>query len=338
MILFYEFSPSLRSQPLARRLSQYPIDCGPLTSHQPQHDYPTQPLPSASYCSVTFQPLSLSMAMLRSDGIVEVLPLPVSSTKKTQPLCIAPDGQTANQHKSRLSFSNTNGKNMLAYRNAVYSTSRNNPKNPSHTSLPPLLTLSPESRNICFFYGDKFLASSTSSTINLHLFNLSSSQTKKVASFTPSSSHSVTTVGCVNSTSSNLLFSLNSDRSLNVIDVASNLTYWSVPASSGRRASHSLALPPVSPNCAVPSDMYNLVACASHDEGGLISLWDVRTASPAARFSGGHVNRVLECRVNFSPCMRYISTGSEDAHGAAYYDLRKGDAAGERIKATSSQQ
>ncbi|GMI03478.1 hypothetical protein TrRE_jg12483, partial [Triparma retinervis] len=231
--------------------------------------------------------------------------------------------------KSRVTFSATNGKNLLAFRNAVYSTVRN-AKNQTRTSLQPLVELGKDSRNACFFYGDKFLASSEGPNVSLHLYNLQSSQTKQVAAFQPSPSHSVLALSCLNAASSNLIFTLHSDRSLHLHDVSTSTPYWSVPAASGRRASHSLAVPPLSPNASVPPSMCDLVACSSPDEGGLISLWDVRTSGPAARFKGGHVNRHrTTCRANFSPCMRYISTGSEDGV-AAYYDLRMGGKEGGR--------
>ena len=79
---------------------EYPIDCDNLTAHQPQHDYPSSSIsPTPSYSSVAFQPLSLSIAMLRSDGVVEVLPLPVSSSRKINPLCITPDTMSNDPHK-----------------------------------------------------------------------------------------------------------------------------------------------------------------------------------------------------------------------------------------------
>ena len=91
-----------------------------------------------------------------------------------------------------------------------------------------------------------------------------------------------------------------------------------------------VALPNVSSNVGLPMEAYNLVAAASVDNGGLISLWDIRAACPAATFRG-HTNRREGCQLCFSPCMRYLSVGSEDAGGAAIFDLRGGG--GEKPKA-----
>jgi WD40 repeat protein len=65
------------------------------------------------------------------------------------------------------------------------------------------------------------------------------------------------------------------------------------------------------------------VACASVDSGGLVSVWDIRAASPAASFTG-HGNRRDRCGVAFSPCMRFLVVGSEEVQGAAIYDLTGG--------------
>jgi WD40 repeat protein len=73
----------------------------------------------------------------------------------------------------------------------------------------------------------------------------------------------------------------------------------------------------------LPAEAYNLVACASVDSGGLVSVWDIRSASPAASFTG-HGNRSARCGVSFSPCMRFLAVGSEDRAGAAIYDLTGG--------------
>jgi WD40 repeat protein len=123
------------------------------------------------------------------------------------------------------------------------------------------------------------------------------------------------------------VFTATTDRTLRVIDVSTGGDYWSVPNAAGSRKCHALALPSVAASSALPPETYNLIAAASVDGGGLVSLWDIRAASPAALFKG-HVNRIANCNVAFSPCMRYISVGSEDAQGAATYDLRMGGGKG----------
>ncbi|GMI45840.1 hypothetical protein TrCOL_g4085 [Triparma columacea] len=317
-----------RKETLRRMEAEYPVDVGPITKHQVQHDYPGGEggKEGVGYCGVTFQTLSMAVAMVRNDGVVEIQSLPVDRAKRSglKPLIVDPGDKGGDGRRERAVFSNTGGRNLLAYKDKVYSTERSGSK-PTTSSLRPLVSLGEGSRNLCFFYGDKFLASSKGPDVHLHLYNATSGQTKRAASFLPSpSSHAVTSLGCCNLSTSFLLFTVHSDRSLHLTDCAVGKTYWTAPAGSGRRIPHSLALPCFSPNAGIPSDMCDLVACSSHDEGGLISLWDVRSGTPAARLGGGHVNRTLVCRANFSPCMRYVSTGSEDGGGAAWYDLRMG--------------
>ena len=67
-------------------------------------------------------------------------------------------------------------------------------------------------------------------------------------------------------------------------------------------------------------DAHNLFLTASI--GDNIGLWDLRTDECVRRFSG-HLNRSHPVGLAFSPCARYIGTGSEDRH-AYLYDVRMG--------------
>ena len=55
----------------------------------------------------------------------------------------------------------------------------------------------------------------------------------------------------------------------------------------------------------------------------MVALWDLRADRCAGRFSEHMNRREVTVKAAFSPCMRYIATGSEDR--ACYiYDLRAG--------------
>jgi WD40 repeat protein len=84
------------------------------------------------------------------------------------------------------------------------------------------------------------------------------------------------------------------------------------------RAIHCIALPQPSIHASVAPDNLNLFATAAIDN--VINLWDVRGPNAIGRFSG-HVNRREDVQCAFSPCMRYLATGSED-RSARIVDLR----------------
>ena len=54
-----------------------------------------------------------------------------------------------------------------------------------------------------------------------------------------------------------------------------------------------------------------------------MKLWDLRKPGGCVRLFHSHVNRTHAVGCAFSPCMRYIATGSED-HRAFLYDVSSG--------------
>ena len=86
------------------------------------------------------------------------------------------------------------------------------------------------------------------------------------------------------------------------------------------RSIHCIALPSPSVHCALPQVAYNVFATAATDN--VISLWDLRTPRSISRLTS-HVNRREKCQCTFSPCLRYLSTGSED-NAARIFDIRGG--------------
>merc|ERR1712159_602292 len=57
--------------------------------------------------------------------------------------------------------------------------------------------------------------------------------------------------------------------------------------------------------------------------GWQVKLWDLRKPGGCVRLFHSHVNRTHAVGCAFSPCMRYIATGSED-HRAFLYDVSSG--------------
>lgn len=206
-----------------------------------------------------------------------------------------------------------------------------------------------------FFYMDRFIVSACGNVLRLHQFELDEqharastksskgsnasskptrsaarndveilenrSRKKRVAQWAFNEMQSITSIACVNgSILSPVVVVGGSDRSLRVVDAGVGKTVRVIPDAHSRKAIHSLALPRASCFTSHPSNFYDLLASAAANN--TVHLWDVRADNCVMRF-GEHVNRVHSLGVAFSPCMRYVATGSEDR--AAYlYDLRTG--------------
>ncbi len=84
------------------------------------------------------------------------------------------------------------------------------------------------------------------------------------------------------------------------------------------RPIHTIALPQPSIHVPLSQDSFNVFATSANDNA--ITLWDLRLTKPIARYSE-HVNRREKVECCFSPCMRYLTTGSEDK-SARIYDIR----------------
>ena len=112
------------------------------------------------------------------------------------------------------------------------------------------------------------------------------------------------------------------------------------------RAVHSLALAGASAHADVPPASLDCFLTASTDgvtgagtgsggTGGMVRLWDLRTARCARQLAGAHSNRSRACGIALSPDGIYVATGSED-RSAWVYDLRTGGAAARLRGATDS--
>lgn len=192
-----------------------------------------------------------------------------------------------------------------------------------------------------FFYMDKFILSGCANAVRLHQFELdelhartqtkkamrndvvvetNKSRKRKVAEWVCDGMQSVTALACVNgSFLSSMILAAGSDRSLRILDAAVGTTLRVIPDAHGR-AAHSLALPRASCYTSHPSNFYDLLLSSAANS--TTHLWDIRADNCVMRF-GEHVNRVHALGVAFSPCMRYVASGSEDRM-AYLYDIRTG--------------
>lgn len=189
-----------------------------------------------------------------------------------------------------------------------------------------------------FYYMDKFAVLGLKSSVLLYIYKPEASDAKndikrlqsagkyqQVYSWNTSSSSqlgaagNITALACINSVHSPVLFAASSDRKLHVLDAATGKFSRQID-SPHERSIHCIALPQPSMHIQVSRDAYNIFATSAID--GVITLWDLRAPRCMSRFSS-HVNRRESIQVSFSPCLRWLGTGSEDKT-ARIIDLRGG--------------
>jgi WD40 repeat protein len=138
------------------------------------------------------------------------------------------------------------------------------------------------------------------------------------------SSQSLTTFACANSFLSTLVLLADSARGLHWLDLASGQLVRTV-ADAHSKPIHCISLNAPSAFVADEGEQsiesHQLFATVAADSA--IKLWDVRSPECARRLSG-HVNRAAPVRASFSPCGRFLASGSED-NRAYVFDLRTGN-------------
>ncbi|KDO30735.1 hypothetical protein SPRG_04636 [Saprolegnia parasitica CBS 223.65] len=166
-----------------------------------------------------------------------------------------------------------------------------------------------------FYYMDKFVAGKRADVAQLE--NLSTA--KAVASYRFEAVQSLTGLAAHNAFLSHLLVATGSDKSIRIVDVAVGKTARTIHGAHSRPA-HSVVLPRASSYVKHAPNVYDLLLTSAPDS--TVHLWDIRADNCIMRF-GEHLNRVHALGAAFSPCMRYVATGSEDK--VAYvYDIRMG--------------
>ena len=211
---------------------------------------------------------------------------------------------------------------FLAYHNKVYSTSMQRKSG----ELIQLLSFPDEASNAQFFGQDRFALFSCKGCITLNhtKFHRTDNNAKGIQEPCRSWAFAgnVLALHSVNQSMSDLIAVSSSDRTIRIIDVATEKVSWKVRDKTGNKSAHSIAFPNTSASAYLPLEAYNLIAAGSVSEGGLITLFDLRTSKVVFNFAE-HINRKDKCSIQFSPCMRYIATGNEAEGGALLYDIRR---------------
>ena len=176
-----------------------------------------------------------------------------------------------------------------------------------------------------FYYLDKFILTSTPKSVSLNAYQLAASRFEtlkpsRVSTVKQWSFESrITGMVAMNCFLSHILL-VSTGSSINCINAGTNQVFPITHQRDDGKPIHSLALPVSSIHTASSPSEFNTFLSASTENGGEIELWDLRTARPVHRFIG-HCNRALRLCPRFSPCLRYVATGSED--NAAYiFDMR----------------
>ena len=167
-----------------------------------------------------------------------------------------------------------------------------------------------------FYYQDKFVTLASGKTIFLYSYELmkpdlssikpgfNPNRYKLLSTFAEPQAHSLTSFACVNNYKSHIFIQSTSEKSLHLWDVVTNQIF-STFTDAHSRWIHTIKLADYK---FVPSTFENLFLTAAVTDG--IKSWDIRSKKPNMHLTG-HVNRASSIQCAFSPCGRYIGTGSE---------------------------
>ncbi|XP_076142603.1 WD repeat-containing protein 27 [Alosa pseudoharengus] len=183
-------------------------------------------------------------------------------------------------------------------------------------------------RSAQFYYLDKFLLLASGSSVHLFLSHLDPTRddikryeqksfSRLVRSFSTKSGTDITAMSAINDFFSYIVLSCGADRSIQVFDLNVGSVAIEIPESHSR-AAHHITQNKGSMYCSQSQDSYNLFLTSAITDG--MKLWDLRTSRCVRKYEG-HVNRCHQCTAAFSPCGRFIATGSED-NCAYVYDIR----------------
>lgn len=117
---------------------------------------------------------------------------------------------------------------------------------------------------------------------------------------------SISALGCVNSVYSNVILCAGRNKSLQLVDIAypSGKAVWTV-ADAMRRPIHDIGVNDSAFAFGIGRDVFATAAI-----GESVDLWDMRLGRSVRRFFG-HVDRGTGVGISFSPCGRFLASGSE---------------------------
>ncbi|KAG7391339.1 WD repeat-containing protein 27 [Phytophthora pseudosyringae] len=343
-------------------LKEYPTNCGLLQHYQPKHALPPKTLHQGAILHIEYSGDAKWLATSGNDRVAQVCKLPFSRFGGEGNVFVGHDQAVRAIHWSQndrtlVTVGSDKTSRLWLLDSDTSSLTLQGIAPPSSMAAAAAAMGSMSSAKKAtrqeivearFFYMDKFLLSACGNLARLHQFELdevyarassskakptkkkndievleNQSRKKRVAQWSFDDMQSVTSLACMNGAFlSSVAVIAGSDRSLRVLDVGAGGGGRTVRVvrDAHSRAAHTVALPRPTCYASHPSNFYDLLLSSATDS--TTHLWDIRADNCVMRF-GEHVNRVHTLGVAFSPCMRYVATGSEDR--AAYiYDIRTG--------------
>eukprot|EP00002_Diphylleia_rotans_P035481 TRINITY_DN7750_c0_g1_i1.p1 TRINITY_DN7750_c0_g1~~TRINITY_DN7750_c0_g1_i1.p1 ORF type:complete len:881 (+),score=138.30 TRINITY_DN7750_c0_g1_i1:71-2713(+) len=312
---------------------KYPVNCNP--PHIPQPRAASIPPHTGAILRVVYSNSGERIASCSSDKVVREVKLPLAKFKG--------DGTDYRGHNGPVLSLSYNLKND----HLLTSSSDRTVRLWESSSPDPLLVLKTSANNYKddpkenpefsapirqarFFYMDKFIFLCCGNrllgykylieeTKKDELLRFQNNNKYKLAVRLSSDAQSITDFACVNSFLSHIAICASTDRSLTVFDLAAKSVVRRISDAHSRPV-HSVRMCENSPFVSHPAESYELFLTSATDN--CIKLWDLRANRFVRRFEG-HANRIHDVGMAFSPCLRFMASGSEDK--AAYlYDLRMG--------------
>lgn len=261
-----------KSQLLA--MKRYPMDCGILSSHQPQHDFHIDGSLSTNdanaIASVACADDARTLAIATANGPTLIHQLPISSHRATGPTVLGRDPSSqarrlgvAFSHDCKLLLTTTVSGSVEIW-----------PVNGQQCVNVPRLVLSPRSTRgsskatARFFFLDRFILSAYGGQLEMRTFHISApdtpahvpaagsfqinGQSKLAHSFHHGDVQSLSAIGCINTELSPLIITAASNRSVHILDASVGRTA-SIIQDAHTKAVHTLALPlPTSATHSIP--------------------------------------------------------------------------------------
>eukprot|EP00798_Chlamydomonas_sp_ICE-L_P014831 gene14831-20884_t len=310
------------------RQRQYPIDCSPFIQHQAQNVLSEgAKVHGAALTRLMYSSDSSRLLTTAADRTARVMKLPIHKFQG--------DGTDLISHNAAILTRLWNAacaQPLLEFSNLQYQGSKapaGMPPTPSSKANSPFVS---EVKAARFFYLDAFIILATSSKLHVYRYKLCggdkmddierlrNNNRYRLAGTYSSPAQAIINFSCVNAFLSPLAILACSNRSVEVLDVATMTCVSTIEDAHARPVHTIVQSASASLFTSHPREACELFVTSAQDS--TLKLWDVRISRCVRTFTG-HGNSQIATGAAFSPCLRYLASGSEDK--VAYlYDMRMG--------------